>query len=486
MNRKNLMKKIFIFLLIGFVSSAIAYDVQLFRDIDFFADKYQKNYVDFNLFDFSGNPALVKLAYKENLNIYHFSGGKKINSYHRYFDNERTENRGLDLLWNRNLNESSLLVAGVKYYHSYQMNVERSLEKDFYNHYFSFSDTTNGDITYQGPKLFLSFNQNLTENLLWGLNINYGVERGLKDIFTECETIMRDMDVTLGLGYTTDDKNTIAGLSARYFNRQSQYNSVKYYVSALNRTWIGFHTYFPESPGTTVRKNDDREGYELSLQLEQKHLFDSNFGLRLAGNFGEHKNDIEAGYYSKTENRGYWQRLAIQYLGNLYYNSENFNAQIYYIYNFLDDWAKPKTYEVVAIDNQVTINRIGLIFDYNLTNRFSVLGGFELSTRDQIYTEHTTNFRNNDNPESSNFMMLGGKLNLNQVSSISLRGNYGITEPDFHWADTEQFEVMGVKLGISRQFVFGRVDLDMNYSVISPDNSDKQNEQFGIDLYIQR
>ena len=486
MSRNSIVKKIVICFLLGFITSTFAYEVRLFREVDFFADKYQKNHVDYNLYDFSGNPALMKIAYTENLNIYHITGSKKLNAYHRYFENERTENMGLDLFWNRNLSNKSLLTAGVKYYHSYQMNVERSLEKDYYEHYFSFTDTTNGDITYQGPKLFLIFNQNLTDNLLCGIEVNYGVERGLKDIYTECEIIMRDMDVSFGLGYTSDNKNTIAGISTRYFNRQSQYNSVKHYVNALNRTWIGFHTYFPERPATRVQKNDDREGYEFGLQLEQKQLFGTNFGLRLAGNFGEHKNEIDAGYYSKTEARGYWQRQAIQYLGNLYYDADQFNAQFYYTYNFLDDWAKPKTYEVIAISNNEKVIRFGGIFDYNLNESFTVVGGYEISTRDQGYRENTINFQSDDDPEKSNYMMLGGKFKLNQITSISLRGNYGIIEPDFHWPDMEQFEVMGAKLGISRQFIFAKIDLDLNYSLISPDNNDKQNQQFGIDFYIQQ
>lgn len=473
---------IFLSLIFNF---AFGYETRLFQEIDFFSEKYQKYDVGYNLFDFSGNPALMKSAYQKNIDLYQFSGGKNINSYHRYYDSERTENLELNLNWVRQLGTKSLLATGVRYQHSYLINVERSLEKNYYDHYFGFTDTTNGDITYQGPRLFILYNRNINENLLWGLEINYGVERGLKDIYTECETIMRDMDASLGLGYFSDDKNTIIGLSARYFNRQAKYEAVKYYLDAVVKTWMGYHLYMPEVPRSTNRKNDDREGYDLGIQIEQKQLLGTNFGIRLSGNFGEHKNDIEVGSPSNTKARGYWQRQASQYFANLFYKSDKIEGHFYFIHLSRWDWAKPKTYEVLALENEVKEIRLGGILNLQMTEKITAMGGFEFVSENRSYDEYAANYKFS-NTMNSSLLTLGGLFALNPITVFSVRGHYGISEPDFHWPDTDRFAIMGGKFGVSRQFVYVKLDIDLNYSLLKPNNSDKQNEVFGINITFQR
>jgi len=475
----------FIILEMLFFTTSFAYETKLFHDIDYFADKYHKDYIDYNLFDISGNPAFYSLAYTKNLNLYKISAGKKLNAYHRYFDSERTEDINFDLQWIRQLSKNLTMATGAKYYHSYQMNVERSLEKNYYDHYFSFTDTTNGDILFQGPKLWLLLNNKLTKNILLGIEINYGVERGLKDIYTKCETIIRDLDVTTGIVYNSDSQNTQIGLSARYFNRQAKYEAVKEYKEALVNTWFGYHLFLPENPRATNRKNDDREGYELGLQFEQKYLWDTGFGIRLAGNFGEHKNNISVGKPTDTQQRGYWQRSAYQMIGNLFYQSEKFNSQLYVIQSNYSDWAKPKDFDVLALENDEIQKKIGYILGLKLNKKIEFDGGFEITSTSTNYQEFAANFISNED-RNSRFFMVGGEFVVNQISNFHFHGNSGTIEPDFHWQETEQFDLMGFKFGYERQFLFGKLDFCFNYSVFTPDNINKKNEQFGIDIYLFR
>ncbi len=468
---------------LSFLNLSHAYESELFFEIDYFNPKFHKEYVDYNMYDISGNPAFYSQAYTKNLNLYQISANRKLNNYHRYFDAEQNDNMAFNLQWIRQLSKKSTLATGITYYQNNQKNLERSLEKNYYNHYFSFTDTTIGNVVYKGPKLWVLYDYSINKNILLGLALNYRVERGLKDVYTECETIIRDIDINLGIGYLSNSKNTQIGLSTRYFNRQAMYEAVKEYLEAVNNTWFGYHLFLSENPRATNRKNDYREGYEVGIQLEQNHILGSDFGIRLSGNFGEFKNKIKVGSPSNTQPRGYWQRSAYQILTNLYYQTKKINSQLYMIYNNYSDWAKPKDYNVLILENSDIQNRIGWINKLFLLEKFQIDLGFELSTINTYYEEFAAEFLYNE-IRKSNFFMGGGKFKINPISSFYLHGNIGSVEPDFHWPDTNKFNIMGIKLGYERQFLFGNIDFCLNYNILTPDNVDKKNEEFGIEIYF--
>ena len=462
-----------------------SYEISLFKEIDFFADKYMFGYARYSLSDFSNNPAFLKNDYRKDINRVHFGIGKELNPHHRYYDPRENEKTSLEMQWIKHLDEKSALMSNIQYHYNLQIDVERSLEKNFYTHYFSFSDTTKGDLTYHGPKLKALYNRYINNNILVGIDLNYGVERGMKDKYTECETIIRSLSISTGLGYISDDYKMKYGVSATYFNRESKYESVKYYIEAFNRLWFGYHMYMNESPMSKIRKFDNREGYEISLQIEKQDFLISGFGYRLVGSFGEHNNEIETGSSSNLGQQGYWQRSAWQLLGNLFYNYEFVNTQFYIVYYNYEDWAKPQDYSVLNIENIESRIKTGGKVDFSIMNGLKLTCGLEFSSTDVDYNEFATKFVYQEINNSMN-SMLGVDYRINQISNIYLSGNYGFTETDFHWEDTGQLNIMGGTIGYSRQFLFGRIDACLNYSLITQDVNNKKNEQFGIKLFINR
>ncbi|MFP4547469.1 MAG: hypothetical protein ACLFQM_05010 [Fidelibacterota bacterium] len=480
----KVMRKIFIVFII-LANMTMAYEQDLFRHTNFFKDQYLRNYVEYNLYDLSQNPAFFHAAYPSNYNLFRIFGNKNNNGHHRRFDPERTENLGLDLLWIRYLSQKSIIASGVEYYDSYHMNVYHSLEKDFYNNYFSYSDTTEGDIDYNGPKLWFLYHHNMTDNISLGLQLNYGVERGLKDIYTECQTISRDMDVTAGLSIQSDSKLSRAGVAYRYFNRQSKYEAVKKYVSAMTRTWYGFHLFMEENPRSLSRKNSDREGYEIIISAEQIQLAGTDFGYRVSGSFGQHKNNIKVGAVKDLHQRAYWQREGWDVKSNLFYINELLNIQAYYTYRSFSDWGEPKGYDVLSLEKDEMESRFGALSKVKLGSLIESFAGFEISKVNIEYEEYTAGFTYDDELKSNNYIF-GSNFNLNSVSTIYLSGNAGNYETDFLWPEAGSFDFRGVKLGYSKQFVLGKIDLGLNYTVFNPVDIDRQNEEFGIELFFIR
>lgn len=476
--------KISIFLVIFLLTMGTvrAYETEMFSEIDFFQDEYVRNIIEPNLYDISQNPALYRIGYQNNFTIYKITGNRELNSYSRYFDPRQKNDLGLDLQWIKQLSRNSTLASGVKYQRSDRIKVTRSLEKNYYDHYFGLTDTTTGNVEYQGPKLWVLYNHEIANRFLLGIELDYGVERGLKNIYTECETILRDIDVNIGIGYHSNDGKTIAGLSSRYFNRQGTYEAVKDYEDAVVKTWFGYNLYYPENPRSTNRKNDDREGYKVGGQLEKKDILDTGIGIRFSGSYGQAKNTIEVGRPSYTQPRGYWEREGFQFTGNIYYQKKLIDGQLYFKYRSYSDWASPKDYDVLTIENDEQINKIGTFFKISPLAKLQLDLGFELSTLSTDYSEYAADFYY-DKTNNNNFILAGFQYQLNQISDIHLHGNFGSYDADFHWPETDSFNTIGIEAGYKRQFLFGKLDFSVHYQKIDPDNINKSNEKFGISIY---
>jgi len=472
---------IFLFL-VFIVQFGQGYETEMFTEVDFFQDEYIRDYFEPNIYDISKNPALYRISYRNNFSIYNIQGERQLNNYARYFDPRQKNNAGLDLRWIKQLTKNSTLASGVKYQRSDHFNVTRSLEKNYYAHYFSFTDTTTGNIEYQGPRLWILYNHELADKLLLGLEIDYGVERGLKDVYTECETILRSVDAKMGIGYHSPDEKTILGINTRYFNRQGKYEAVKEMEDALVKTWFGYNLYYPENPRRVNRKNDDREGYKIGVQLERKNILNTGCGARLSGSYGQTKNSIEVGRPSLPQQRGYWEREGFQFTGNIYYHKEKIKGLLYVKYKNYFDWAKPKEFKVVALENDEEISKIGGLFQIHPLPKLQLDLGFELSSFSRDYSEYAAAFNYNQD-RNHNFLLTGGQYELNSISGLHLHAKYGSYEPDFHWPDTEQFDVIGGEAGYKRTFLFGTLDLSLNYYKHKPDNIDESIERFGVTIY---
>ena len=186
----------------------------------------------YNLYDLVNNPAFLRLNNHEDLMTYEIRTGNQENGYQRAFDPERIETAGVDIFSYKALDEKSALATRIVYETSSLNNLYRSLEKDFYSDYFSYTDTTTGDVSYAGPRLSVIYNREIFSRLLTGLQIDYGIERGLKDVYTKCESISRNINVIWGLGYSSYS-GTSLGASVRYFDRQGSYEAVKEITDAI-------------------------------------------------------------------------------------------------------------------------------------------------------------------------------------------------------------------------------------------------------------
>ena len=459
-------------------------DHQLFPTKNLFQHDKIRNSPRSSFYDISNNPAFFRNTYTQNHTLYSIRAGRNINNYSRQFDPKRKDNLFFRFNWIKQLNKNSTLAAEVKYNINYLSDVYRSLEKNYYNNYFSVTDTTTGNFNYQGPELWLLYNHSINNKLQIGLKLDYQIERGLKDTYTECETIYRNLATKIGIAYQYD-QNTLLGLFYRYFNNYSRYEAVKEYEDAFIKTWFGYHINRPENPGGLINKHDYQLGNKIGLNLERKNIFAANFGIRFNISYGIQRNKIQVGPQHYLSNRGLWKREGYQFSSNLFYNSRYKLGFLYLIYNNFYDWASPHKYDVTLLDKNQEKIRLGGLFKSLLYPTFGFEFGFEFQAVTTYYEEYVANFRYYD-IRNKNSLMIRFNYRFHNHIKFILGGAYSHSQPDFHWKENDIFKTTKIELGLEKSYVFGRIQINIRYTKQDPDNVGEIIETYGINcLYIK-
>jgi len=146
---------------------------------NFFTDdlKYDIFNSQVSLYSITNNPAFFKITFNENITKYSLTGSKKNNFIYREYSPKQEQNNNLEIITSKNLNSNSTMASVITYNQDIKFDMKHSLEKDFYSHYFSFSDTTTGDTKFAGPQLQFLFNHSLNDKIYLGVKGNYGIEQ---------------------------------------------------------------------------------------------------------------------------------------------------------------------------------------------------------------------------------------------------------------------------------------------------------------------
>jgi len=458
------------------------YENPLFRDIAF---QESANFL-ISLYEISRNPASYMYSHPDDYVYYKIGSIDKLNKFRRTYDPGRERNYNLFFKASKILDEKSMVAAAAIYIRNDKFHMYRSLEKNFYENYFSIIDTTIGNIKYDGPQLWFLYNRTLLKNLIAGLEINYGVERGLKDVYTKCITIIRNIDAQLGLGYQSNDKNTFIGSHIRYFSRQGKYSAVKEAIDAKVISFFGYHVYRNEIPRSTVRKSDYREGYEIGGQLEKRNILTGGFGMKISGSCGSKSTNVELGSTAVPCPRGYWVREGYRVVGNLNYSPEHskFGLQFFYENKKYSDWAKSGSYDVVIIENDESSNRFGSTLLIKPLDRIDISAGLDIENIHSKYHEYIVYF--NYDKKRSNWTTFGEiQTIINPVLSANFRASLSKIEPFFYWG-VDDLKISSIQVGVERIFVFATIGIDFVYEVWEPENADKNIETYGLSISYKK
>ena len=470
-----------VFLLI-LTSLSSAYENQLFQDIDF---KYQDGY-SITDYEFSRNPAVFNMGVDRDYNLYRTYNGLLQNNNKRLFDPSMNRSYGVSFFSNKILDQKSTLATAVVFDWSKHYDEYGSLEKNFYEHYFAFADSTTGNTTYYGPRLWILYNRDISDQLVSALQIEYGIERGLKDVYTECMTIFRNVNVKLGIAYHSRDGSFVSGIFGRYFDRQGKYEAVDDLLDAVNFTYIGYHVYRPENPRSSNNKSDWATGHEAGLYFHKGDFLLKGIELRSTFLLGGFENTIKTGSSSQPIQVGYWVRNAIDLENRLAYRIDEFRSEIGLVYNInsTTDWAKHGQFEVNLLDNNSSSYDLGLDLKTKPFKMLIIEAGYAIGSGDVEYNEYTGDFTFDEKLDRTR-LYIDGDIRLNSISNLYLGYENIVEEPFFYW-NTPEFNISNVYLAWDRLFVIGRIGFRVDCSVWNPSDSGQNIKYYGISLNFSK
>ncbi|PIS27968.1 MAG: hypothetical protein COT43_07740 [Candidatus Marinimicrobia bacterium CG08_land_8_20_14_0_20_45_22] len=435
-----------------------------------------------SLYDLSGNPAFYKISYPDNLDFNLVQTTNDNNSFRRQYDPRRQENYELQIHSIKHLNERATLVSAIRYNRLIQHDIPRSLEKNIYEEYFSYLDTTTGTTVYDGPQINFIYDYALISRLHLGIEVNYGVEQSLKDVYTQCEIIARNTELRPGLSYISGDRKTLIGISGNFYDAQRKYEAVKYLQDAFVRTLFGYHLFMDETPKSTNRKNDDREGRGFALQFCRQDFVIPGLKLTLTGEYNGRSDDVTAGSVSTPTARGYWVREVRRGIFDLNYSPEKAKNSLELTYEIrqTDDWAKSGEYNVVMLDNAERLNVLSIRWQSRFFKRLITNTGASFAVNSCDYQEYTIPFRYNENDNHFS-AFLDVKYAVNQILSVYLRGDIAKNDLYFYW-DADRATRRGSAIGLERLTTLGRLGAELEYCRTAFDEPHQYDESFGLKI----
>ena len=452
------------FLSIFIVAASVVF---AFEDPYMWKAQFLKNFeIPLNVYYLTGSPASY-VMYQESKELFHVETRFGDNKYHRTFDPLRTDLYRADFTAFRQINERSFFSTTISYDEYNQRDVFASMEKDFYDDYFSMIDSTIGNTKYYGPQLQLMYNVKLFDNIYFGIEGNYGVERSLKDTFPRTITIMRNSGYRAGLDYRT--KALTIGVHGRYYDDQTYYEAVKSYSEVTTKTFMGYNVFYNELTSSTIKKKRIRNGLEYGGHIGFKP------GANISGNFSISslqrfsRSELTG---STIKARGLWERKGIHILGNLNVYSDNLvSGRMYADYVHFIDWGESLISNALVLENEETYSRFGAMLVYRPSMIQKAYVGAENGKVAYDYVEYVSPF--NDVRSGVEWKLFtGANMYVGAKTRMMFDLSYEHEVPRFYW-DVDSFDNLNAIINLEQSFVFGYIGLKFEYIRKTPSSDNE-------------
>jgi hypothetical protein len=172
------------------------------------------------LYVFGGNPAaLLRDRLIDRLLIVP-QGQSEWGDYRRQYDPRRTNAFGIAFDGVKTLGDVGTFRGSTSYDVENRYDVFRTLKRAPYaGEAFFVTDTSTGDITFNGPSVAFAYGYELLRGFLVGGEVRYRVLDGLKDNCSQAKTTLRDVAGTAGVAWEPEEGLAV-GFTFRPFDTQ--------------------------------------------------------------------------------------------------------------------------------------------------------------------------------------------------------------------------------------------------------------------------
>lgn len=255
-----------------------------------------------NPYDFGSNPAWLINDEKETwLNITP-SYGKTWGDYKRLYDYKSADEEGISFTGVKPLGENGTFLGRATYSNETRKDVYRSLEYSPYGgEAFFITDTTMGNFRYDGPAVGFIYSFELLPGLFTGVEANYQLLDGLKNIYSAAKSLYRDVNGKLGLAYKFSD-GLVLGLDFELLDTQEALEM----KDALGQNYVEIFNYRGETYSTFLRRlivNEKirKQGEKFGAQIYYRPLENFETALKADYALSETKFFIPSDYLMEFE-----------------------------------------------------------------------------------------------------------------------------------------------------------------------------------------
>lgn len=221
----------------------------------------------FNPYDMGGNISYLFLDEKVSWLKISPSFNSNWGDYKRIYDAQKNNLYGINFTGIKTLGSDGTFIGSVNYTYDSRIDVNRSVKYNTYGgEAFFINDSTRGDSRFTGPSVDFGYSFELVPDLYLGASAGYKILNGLKKIYSQTSTVLRNIDGSLGLTYRLTEKFFIAA-DASLFNSQELLTA-----SLANPIDVEINNYHGDDYALTKRGSNIPEkiksqGYSISSQL---------------------------------------------------------------------------------------------------------------------------------------------------------------------------------------------------------------------------
>jgi len=258
------------------------------------------------LYLFGDNPAgMLRDRTMDRLTIAPSAGGVW-GEYRRQYNAERVNSYGVEFDGIKTLGDQGTFRGTTSYDVEDRRGVYRSIKRTPYaGEAYFVTDTTTGNITYNGPTVAFAYSYELLPHMLAGADVRYRIYDGLKSVYSLAKTLYRDVGGTVGVAYEAAD-DLAFGLTVRPRDEQERIEAKSDDLLDVEIFNYRGETYATRRRSSTVEHRVRRAGVDFGMQGAWHPLEDAEAAFRVDYGTRETKDIITQGLEKEVE-AGYMQ-----------------------------------------------------------------------------------------------------------------------------------------------------------------------------------
>lgn len=431
----------------------------------------------FNPYDMGGNISYLYLDETVSWLKINPSLNSSWGDYRRMLDAERTDLYGLNFTGLKTLGTEGTFIGKVTYLYDVRSDVNRSIKYNTYKgEAFFINDSTSGKIKYSGPAVNFGYSFELIPDIYLGASLGYKILEGLKEIYSQSSTTLRNVDGTFGVTYKILENLHLSG-------GLSLYNSQESITASLsNPVDIEIYNYHGESfrlkeRGESVTEKIKETGYSLNTQLYMKPDYQSEVGVNFVYSNSNQKIlfPYNAGTGLGTEKEfedGYsaFHDVLIEAKGR-YDLFKDFSAGLKGFYSYNSCWSKLAFQNLLLWNWELKTAGGSIGGAYQITPLFNINFQYDYSNVKGDSSKYIDNSFSNVKSDD-HVIRVGGEYEL--FSNLFIRGGYakGIIEKDIIYGGSNiRYDLITFGMGLNLFSSFS-IDLLLEYNNYKPKQLD--------------